>query len=572
MERHRIVKILNTRGQGYANIAIPYTPPNQVIRLQARTISPEGNIAVIAKDDIHDINLYPDFVFYSDQRAKLFTVPAVENGSVVEYRYLVRLRNPTFWHSWTFQTSIPTLLSRFTLIAPSEWKIDYRTYKIDLEAQVFEIPGGTESTYVWEARDIPANKAEFAMPPGREIIAHLALAPPEIESWGDVADWYRRLAEPQIKAGKGVQELASALTSGVENDEEKLRIIYEWVRDKIRYIAVNIGIGGYQPHPAEEVLKNRYGDCKDMTTLLCSLAREAGLEAYEVILSTLQNGIPDTSLPSPYQFNHAIAYCPSIREYGVWMDATEKGCPFGKLPWYDQGVPVLIVAKEGDATIAITPRAVPDSNRVLLDWDIDLQSTGAAAIRGETSLWGAPATELRESLYLGSPQANRQWLETYLAGKCSGAKLDSFRIARLMSVYDPLTISYAFHTATFAIPRAEEMVFRPGTILALDLPDHFRSSNRVHPIRFNFGMRAELNLTVKLPPAHIVNTRNLSDSLVSSFGSASLSCSSSDNVYHTYMDYRLLGEDVPPGRYKGFQDFLDGIRERDMWEVIVSKR
>jgi len=344
------------------------------------------------------------------------------------------------------------------------------------------------------------------MPPGSEHIARLALAPLGIETWEDVAEWFRKLAEPQIKAGKGVKELASTFTRGVENEEDKLRIIYEWVRDNIRYVAVDIGIGGYQPHPAEVVLKNRYGDCKDMTTLLCSLAREAGLEAYEVIVSTWQQGIPDTSLPSPFQFNHVIAYCPSVGASGVWMDATEKGCPFGKLPWYDQGLPVLVVGKEGEAEIITTPRVSPDSNCVLLDWEADLQSTGAATVQGKTRLWGAIAAELREDLYHGSPEARQQWLETYLATRCSGVKLDSFKIMGLYPVSDPLTISYAFHTNNFAIPKAEEMAFRPGSILASDLPDYFRSPKRVHPIRFKFGLQTELNLTVKLPRDYIVNT------------------------------------------------------------------
>ena len=572
LERHRIVKILNTRGLRYANIAVAYSPPSQVVRLQARTISPEGKIAIIKKDDIFDVNLYPDFVFYSDQRAKLFAVPAVENGSVVEYRYRMRIRNPTFWHSWIFQASVPTLLSRFTLIAPSEWKIDYRVYGIDLEPQVSKMPGGDESTYIWEARDVAARKLEFGMPPGSEHIARLAIAPLGIETWEDVAEWYRKLAEPQIKAGKGVKELAAVLTRGVENDEEKLRIIYEWVRDKTRYIAVNIGIGGYQPHPAEEVLENRYGDCKDMVTLLCSLAREAGLEAYEVIVSTWQNGIPDTSLPSPYQFNHAIAYCPSIGASGVWMDATKKGCPFGKLPWYDQGLPVLVVGKEGEAEIVTTPRVSPDSNCVLFDWEADLQSTGAATVHGKSRLWGAIAAELREDLYYGSPEARRQWLETYLATRCSGVKLDSFKIMGLYPVSDPLTISYAFHTNNFAIPRAEEMVFRPGSILASDLPDYFRSPKRVHPIRFKYGLRTELNLTVKLPLDYIVNTTDSSDSLVSSFGSAYRSWSTSGNVYRTHKSYRLLGEDIDPQYYVRFQSFLDSIGIWDLREVVVSRK
>ena len=571
-ERHRIVKILNACGQRYANIAIPYSSRSQVGKIRARTISPEGKITVLDKKNIFDVNLYPNFVFYSDQRAKLFTMPAIGNGSVIEYRYQVNIRNLTFWHSWGFQEEVPTLISRYTLVGPSELEVNYQVYGIDLEPRVAEAPQGFKSKYVWEARDVPALKSEIGMPPQNKLIAHLTLAPIGIETWQDVAEWYYELAAPQMKAGRGVKELSSALTCGVENDEDKLRLVYEWIRDQLRYIAVSIGIGGYQPHPAEEVLVNRYGDCKDMTTLLCSVLRESGLEAYEVLVSTWQNGMPDTSLPSPFQFNHVIAYCPSVGDSGVWMDATNKGCPYGKLPWYDQGLPVLIVGKEGEAEILTTPSEPPDSNRVLLDWQVKLLSTGAGTVQGKTYLWGAFATELRDELYYMSADARKQWLETYLAKRCSGVKLDSFQIEGLYPVRDPLIISYNFYTSTFAIPRSGEMVFRSGSILAFDLPDYFRSQSRVHPIRLRFGSQMELNLTVDLPNDWVVNIPASSDSLVSSFGSAFWSCFAIDGVFQYNSNYCLLRKDVSPQDYHDFQNFLDSIREKNLHEMVITKK
>jgi len=570
-ERHRIAKIFNTRGQKLVNVVIPYDSQTEVKDIQARTISPEGNITVLDDKTIYDITHYPKFIFYSDQRAKLFTMPAVENGSLIEYRYRLNIRNRTFWHFWSFQDDFPTLLSRFTLIEPSEWEVNYQLYNIDLDPHITKNPQGFKSTYVWEARNVSAYRTEFAMPPFRESLARLAVAPVGFKTWQDVAKWYYDLSEPQIKPSSGVKRLAATLTEGVENDKGKLQRIYEWVRDHIRYVAVEIGIGGYQPHPAEEILVNHYGDCKDMTTLLCSLAREAGIDTYEVMVSTRQNGIQDTSLPSQLQFNHAIAYSPTVGDDGVWMDATEKGCPFGQLPWYDQGLPVLVVGKEGKANIITTPSVPPDSNRTTLDWRVDLESSGSASVIGETLLRGAYATELREELLYTSPDAHRQWLEMFLANRCSGAKLDSFRISGLHPVQDPLTISYTFRTATFAVSRTREMVFRPGSILAFDLPDYFRSPKRVHPIRFLFGSRRELHLTVNLPGGWTVDTPAFSDSLASPFGSALWSWTTRDNVLHVHLCTRMMGDDVKPQHYQGFQDFLDRIRKGDLREVVITE-
>lgn len=570
-ERHRIVKILNTQGQRYANITIPYTPSSRVENIQARTISPTGEIKVINKKNIYDVTLYPRFIFYSDQRAKIFTMPSVEDGSVVEYRYQMRIRGRNIWPAWNFQDNVPVLKSRFTLVAPSEWEVNFKHYNIDLEAGIEEAPSGFPSTYRWGTVNVPGLKTEFAMPSINDCVARLEIAPLGMKSWDDVSLWYYELAEPQIKAGQQVKAIAKFLTEGVVKQEDKLKVIYEWVRDKVRYVAVEIGIGGFQPHPAEQVLINRYGDCKDMTTLLCSLAREVGIEAYEVLVSTWQNGAPDTSLPSPFQFNHAIAYCPSVGDSGIWMDATEKGCPFGDIPWYDRGLPVLVVGSNGNAEIITTPYMPADSNQAVINWQVELEETGAANVQGKTQFSGAIATEMRELLFYATPDAQRQWLETYLATRCPGAKLNTFQVSGLYPVCDPLSINYTFHTSAFALPRRGQMIFRPGQVLAFDLPDYFRAPDREHPIRFRFGGHNELKLAISLPKDWQANVPVASDSIVSSCGSGWWLYSINSSQLNIYMSHLLNGTSVDPEQYLDFQNFLDGIKTRDLREVVITR-
>ena len=570
--RHRILKILNTQGQKYANVAIPYNPESLVDNIQARTISPEGKIIVLDKKNIFDINLYPNFIFFSDQRAKLFTMPAVEDGSVIEYSYQLRFPIKTLGHSWSFQDEAPTLVSRFSLHEPLDTDINYRLYGINLEPRIIKAPKGFKSSYIWEAKNISPVNSEFGMPSISECVAHLKIAPLGVKTWDDVSLWYHGLAEPRIKAGETIRVLTKQLTKGINSEKAKLKRIYEWVRDQVRYIAVSIGIGGFQPHPAEEILKNRYGDCKDMSTLLCSLAREAGLEAYEVIISTRYNGKADTSLPSPYHFNHVIAYCPSVGESGIWMDATEKGCPFGKLPWYDQDVPVLVVGKKGEANIQITPQTPPDSNYTLLEWEVDLDTTGAAIVHGKTKLWGAFASEMREDMIYSSPERQKQGFETYLAQRCSGVMLDSFRIEGVHPTRDPLTICYTFHTLTFALSGLKKLVFCPGDISAFELPDYFRSKERTHPIQLNFGSKFELNLNVNMPEEWQVENINRGDTLNTKFGTSKWKYSISENVLNISANKLIFGDKIDTEDYLDFQKFLDNVREKDLQEVVIVKK
>ncbi len=568
-DHHRIMKILNPSGQQFANISIPYNSETEVSAIQGRTITPEGKIIVLDNENIYDVSAYANYIFYSDQRAKLFTMPAVENGSIIEYRYSIQIWNRTLWHSWIFQNSEPTLLSRFSLIEPTEWKINHRLYHMDIQPQVIGAPAGFKSTYVWEGRNISPLQSEYGMPSANEILARLEFAPVGIRTWDEVAKWYYDLSEPQMKAAIEIKNLVSNLTVGAKTEEEKLKVIYEWIRDQVRYISVSIGIGGYQPHPADEIYVNHYGDCKDMTTLLCTMAREAGIEAYQALISTWPNGVIDIELPSPFQFNHVIAFFPTVGDSGTWLDATEKGCPFGQLPWYDQGLSVLVVGEESKGNIVTTPHSLADSNRIVFNWNVDLQSSGAAAIQGKTEYWGIRATELREELIYASQDEQRRWLETFLAQRCGGIVLDSFQIQGLQSVQDPLTVEYILHTNTFAIPQSQKMIFNSGTIVSLGLAAYFRSSERIHPVRIPYAFRNSLNLTVQIPQVWDLETSIMSDSVGSPFGSADWTWSQDESEIQIKTNYRLFRSDIDPQDYHTFQTFLEDVHKNDLREMIL---
>jgi hypothetical protein len=251
------------------------------------------------------------------------------------------------------------------------------------------------------------------------------------------------------------------------------------------------------------------------------------------------------------------------------MDATEKGSLFGQLPWYDQGLPVLVVGEKGEETLVVTPRNPAEDNREVLDWRIDLQPLGAATIQGWSRYWGAAATELRDELDNASSDERRLWLETLLVKYCSGALLDSVQITGVNPANDPLVVSYRFHAATFATRRGAALVCRPGLAAASGLPDYFRSPARLHPIRFNFGMRREVNLEMTLPSGWRSDSPALVDSTTSSFGAAQWRWHDEGNVFHVNSSFLLRGDDIPSNEYKRFQEFLDRMREKDLREVVL---
>ncbi|MBN2365757.1 MAG: DUF3857 domain-containing protein, partial [Calditrichaeota bacterium] len=558
-KRHKIIKILDYHGERFANVKIPYSSGVTVNDIRARTISPSGKITVLRQENIYDVNLYPNFVFYSDQRAKIFTLPAIEPGSIIEYCYNMSIKGRTLWHSWIFQEEIPTLQSRFTLIHPAEWDPIYRLYNLEVETEVIEAPDGFKETRTWNASDLPPVVNEFGMPPAKDIISRLSFAPIGVKTWDDVAGWYYELASDRMSVTEEIRSLAENLTEDQENNRDKLKKIYEWVRDNVRYIAVEIGIGGFQPYPATQVLTNQYGDCKDMSTLLCAMAGAVDIPCYQVLISTRNNGNPDTSLPSPFHFNHAIAYSPLAEDSGIWLDATEKGCPFGKLPWYDQGVPVLVVKERGEGQLIMTPIDSSGVNISKEIWDIKLIEDGSADIRGRMVLKGAAASEMRENFYYSSRLEMKQWLERYLAERYPGASLDTFSLRGMVPVEDPLQLNFVFSAPSAVLERNKSLIFRPSDIMIFRLPHFFRSRNRIHPIKFRFPFRNEQEFRIKTPAHYNLTIIAQSDSMVSEYGVSWISVSSREDTIMYRTGFQLDETDISPEKYGEFQEFLSSV-------------
>lgn len=561
-ETHRIVKVFDARGERFANVVISYSDGSSVEDIEARTISPLGKITVLDPEDVYDASLYPNFVFFSDRRAKLFTLPAVEPGAILEYRYRIIIRDRTLWHSWTFQHEVPTLISRLTLVKPGEWPLNYRTYHIDVQPRDVKVPQGFKSTTVWEARDIPALRSEFAMPPQRDVVAHLTLAPVGFTSWDDVARWYHRLSDPRMSPDEEIERQAREIVAGLPDDRARLRALFTWVRDNVRYLAVEIGLGGFQPHPAEDICASRYGDCKDMVTLLCSFGRVVDIPIRQALISTAQNGMPDTALASPLHFNHVIAYAPTV-DGGLWMDATEKGCAFGELPWYDQGRPSLVVGQDGRGTLLVTPAIPDDRNRESLEWRMDLGRDGTVRVAGSWELTGAPASDIREELLHAAPYERRQWLEILLSRQLSGVSLDTFSIAGMTPEEGTLRIMYEFGASSFGTVADSALLLWPGRIAMSALPDYFRAATRSHPVKIRYGHRRDVKLHILLPAEYRRLRPMGMDSVGSEFGWSRTRLALDGRQLNFEGSYLVSGAPVPPASYPAFQGFLDAMRRQD---------
>jgi hypothetical protein len=160
------------------------------------------------------------------------------------------------------------------------------------------------------------------------------------KNYAAIASAYQKDAAPMAAITPEIQALADEITQGKGTLHEQVKALYHWTIKNIRYVAIHIGRGGWVPHSAASVLKNRYGDCKDKALLLEALLKAKGIESSAVLIQTDDlYTLPET--PVLTAFDHVITYIPALNLY---IDGTANFVPMGTLTRSMMDKPVLHVA------------------------------------------------------------------------------------------------------------------------------------------------------------------------------------------------------------------------------------
>ncbi|OYU92615.1 MAG: hypothetical protein CFE45_22585, partial [Burkholderiales bacterium PBB5] len=248
----------------------------------------------------------------------------VRVGDRIDFAYSVIGDNPVFAGrfvdtDWTIGGLGPAALYRYRLLAPAARSIRHRAG--DPAVQVSSTLRGDERETLFVRRLTPAFRFEPTAPGDATLKDQLQLS--EFADWADVARWAEQLFASAAQPGPGVLERAQALRAAHADPAEQLRAALDLVQTEVRYFGTEIGANSHQPAPAEQVLRQRFGDCKDKVALLMALARALDLPAQPLLVSTRYQGGVQGMLPSPLAFDHAIAGV-TLGGQVLWLDGTRS--------------------------------------------------------------------------------------------------------------------------------------------------------------------------------------------------------------------------------------------------------
>lgn len=467
----RSLKILTHRGaERYFEVVIRYNQYWHELHVHyMRVVLPDGTVLSPPPEAVVDIPLVQPRV-YSDARQRIYYLPGVAPGSLVEYSYTVRARFPIpgEFQDWTiFQDWMPIRLARYRLTLPPEYMmfVDWnvlQTNGIEELPVVFYTDG---PSYIWEVERVPGIEPEYGMPSLWEVAPALVVS--SLGSWEEVGNWWWGLVEELLRVpDPEVVKKAQEITRGLKGEMEMAAAIYHWVVRNIKYVALEFGIGGYKPLPPGQVLANMYGDCKDSMILLLAMLRALGIKAFPTLINV--EGDVHPMLPSLW-FDHAIAALPLAEEvHGsrwLFLDGTAFTNSFGDLPLGDQAKWALVVGiPDGRGGVrhelTQTPLFPPEHNRWLIRHEVTVEPDGTSL---STVTWECSGLFARywRYVFLALTESQLNYLmASYANVLVPGANLLWYRIVNVLDYEKPLQVKLSFAAALGLFYAPGKMILR----------------------------------------------------------------------------------------------------------------
>ena len=255
--------------------------------------------------------------------------------------------NPVFGkrfvdQEWTTSSLGPIGTLQYRLIAPAERQIRYRL--AETGTQVSEQTAGRLRETVFRRSLVPQFHYDQLLPAAEHYRDQIELS--EFASWAEVADWADGLFKKAVSGSPALTELASRIRAQAADPMQRLQLALDFVQQEVRYFGTENGINSHQPAAADQVLKQRFGDCKDKTALLVRLLADLDIQSTPVLVSVAHREAVKSRLASPLAFDHAIARV-QIGDQSLWLDPTrshQRGSPASRQA---SGLGYALAAKSG---------------------------------------------------------------------------------------------------------------------------------------------------------------------------------------------------------------------------------
>lgn len=524
----RAYKILRPSGKNYGTIRANFDLETKITGMHGWCIPASGKDYEVKDKDALETALFGvlNGELVSDVRTRLLQIPAADPGNIVGYEIEHEDRPYVLQDEWMFQQEVPTREARYTLQLPAGW--EYKATFLNYPAVKETLAGSNQ--WQWVVSDVKPIRPEDEMPPWQGVAGQMIVSflPPGgaaqnkgFETWSDMGRWEETLARGRRDPTPEIKQKVAELTGGSATQLAKMQVLGSFVQRDVRYVAIELGIGGFQPHPAADIFTHRYGDCKDKATLMSSMLKEIGIDSYYVSINTERGAVKPDSPPNIYWFNHeilaihlpdalddsslvAIYKHPKLGRLLIF-DPTDEMTPFGQLRGPLQENYGLLVTPDGGDLIEL-PKLASTLNGVRRSAKLALNANGTVSGDVSEVRVGDRAAAQRAALKSVSTDRDKiKPVETLLANSLATYRLTKASVTNLNHNEQPFVFDYSLVAENYAKTAGDLLLVRPRFIgnKSSDLLE--TKEPRKYPVEFDGPSLDSDTFEITLPAGYEVS-------------------------------------------------------------------
>lgn len=591
--RVRIVyKILRPSGREYGVVPVSFNAHRKITGLRGWCIPTQGKDYEVKDKDAVEVSLprVEGSELISDVKDKVLQIPAADPGAVIGYEYEEEEQPMVLQAVWDFQREIPSREVHYSLQLPAGW--EYKASWINY-SETKPTQGGNNQ-WDWVVNDVKAIRKEAEMPPiegvaGQMIVSFFPSGGPALNgfaSWTEMGKWYLNLTNGRRDASPQIKQQVTSLTASAHTTLEKMKALASFVQHDVRYVAIELGIGGWQPHSATDVFSHHYGDCKDKATLLSSMLSQIGVESFYVVINSERGTVTPGMPASVGGFDHvvlaiklpddvtdpslvAVVQHPRLGRI-LYFDPTNELTPFGQIGGYLQANYGLLVTSEGGELVEL-PEQPPAMNSIRRAAKLSLDPAGT--LKGEVTetRLGDRAWSERWRLRSVTKSADQiKPIEDLLAGSLSLFQITQASVMNLNQTDQPFGFRYNFVAQNYAKNAGGLLLVRPRVLGVKSSGILETKDPRKFPVEFEGPSSDTDTFDITIPAGYVVD--DLPPAVDADYGFASYHAKTevTGNLIHYTRTFEVKELSVPVAKADELKKFYRIIAGDERNTVVLK--
>lgn len=572
-----VITILNKEGKQDALILLPYDKNSSVNIKRINLYDGNGEFLKKGKmDDVYDFPAVQNFALYSEDRMKYFVPETGVYPYTIEYEYEQTMKNMISYGGWRpiLDYNMSTVNSKFILNYPKSITVNRKQINFSLSPTVSEKDNIV--TEIWEMNNLRAIEDEPFDLILKDRTPQLYLMPTKLvyenytgtaNTWNEYGMWVNSLFQGRDEISETEKIKLNPIINSTSDTLEKIKILYEYMQNNTRYVAITLGIGGYQPFDAISVFENGYGECKALSNYMHALLKYAGIESIPALVSAgsyINTIIPD--FPNFSQFNHVIL-CVPYKKDTIWLECTSQKIPFGFLGDFTDDREVLLLTDYG-GKFAHTKKYHSHENQLVSKSKFIINSNGSADCTTHVKYTGLEYYDVFNFL-TDKYEDQKKWLLEKIS--LPSPQIKNFAFTNTKNIVPEATITQTLTSANYASFTGNYMLV-PINLINVQAPIQKMLKPRISDVLIQ---RSSINydtITFQIPVDYEIESVPQGKSINSAFGEYSFNVTVNENQILYTRRLEIKQGRHKPEEYKNLFDFVLAISKADNAKIMLVKK